>query len=204
MPRLAWLAIALAIGPFIIKRIVLLGSFDYPCWLAIDYGARFISLIGVVLGFKSGLIRSLESRSGWLGSVLVFLAVLFAALAEQTIVYPVLRAHLDYFRLASIPQITSIAVRTVDLTFGLLLVASSEELVFRRLLFSAFRSKKALHVIVLSALVFALIHLTSGISDLINAFVLGVLLGIAFWYTRRISVCLVAHYLVDLKVFGGF
>ncbi len=96
------------------------------------------------------------------------------------------------------------AVRTVDLTFGLLLVALSEELVFRRLLISVFQSHRALHVIALSAFIFALIHLTSGISDVINAFVIGILLGIAFWKTRRISICVVAHYLVDLKVFGGF
>lgn len=204
MPRLAWLAIGLAIGPFLVKRIILLGSFDYPTWLAIDYVARCISLVGVALGFKSGLIKPIGLRSGRLSSGIVLLAVLFAALAEQTIVDPVLQAHFDYFRLASVPQITNVAVRAVDLTFGLLLVALSEELVFRRLLFSVFRSERALHVIVLSALVFALIHLTSGISDTINAFVLGVILGTAFWITRRVSICVFVHYLVDLKVFGGF
>jgi membrane protease YdiL (CAAX protease family) len=49
-----------------------------------------------------------------------------------------------------------------------------------------------------------LIHLTSGIADTINAFIHGILLGSAFWITRRVSVCIVSHYLIDLKIFGGF
>jgi membrane protease YdiL (CAAX protease family) len=150
------------------------------------------------------LIKPIGLRSGWLASGIVLLAVLFAALAEQTIVYPVLRANLDYFRLSSVPQITNVVVRAVDLSFGLLLVALSEELVFRRMLFSLFQSKRALYVIALSALVFALIHLTSGVSNAINALVLGILLGIAFWITRRVSICVIVHYIIDLKVFGGF
>jgi membrane protease YdiL (CAAX protease family) len=76
--------------------------------------------------------------------------------------------------------------------------------VFRRLMFSMFGSKKFVSVTFLSALIFALIHLTSGIADTINAFIHGILLGSAFWITRRVSVCIVSHYLIDLKIFGGF
>ena len=47
-----WLAVILAIGPFIVRRIILLGDDNYAHWLAIDYSARCISLIGVIVGLS--------------------------------------------------------------------------------------------------------------------------------------------------------
>lgn len=201
---LAWLAVSLAIGPFVIKRIILLNSEDYVVWLTVDYVARFVSLFGVVLGFRSGLIERPQYQAGWFVSGVVLAALLFTEWAEQIFIYPILWDRLNYLRLSSNPQITDVNVIAADLVFGLLLVAVSEEFVFRRLMFSLLGSKKFMSVTVLSALTFALIHLTSGIADTINAFIHGVLLGIAFWITRRVSVCIIAHYVIDLKVFGGF
>jgi uncharacterized protein len=205
MTWLAWLAVILAVGPFVIKRIVLLGHHeDYVVWLTVDYVARCVSLLGVVLGFRSGLIGRQQYQAGWFVSGVVLAGLLSSELAEQTFIYPILRDKLSYLRLSSMPQITDANVRAADLVFGLLLVAVSEELVFRRLIFSMFGSRKFVSVTVLSALMFALIHLTSGIADTVNAFIHGVLLGTTFWITRRVSVCIVSHYLIDLKVFSGF
>ena len=173
-------------------------------WLTIDYVARCVSLLGVVLGFRSGLIERLTFRAGWFVSGVVFASLLSTELAEQTFIYPILRDNLNYLRLSSMPLITDANVRWADLIFGLLLVAVSEELVFRRLLFSLFGSKKFISVTLLSALIFALVHLTSGIADFISAFTHGILLGSAFWLTRRVSICIVSHYLLDLKIFSGF
>ena len=59
-------------------------------------------------------------------------------------------------------------------------------------------------MIVTSAAIFALIHLTSGLDDTLNAFLSGLLLGVAYWQTRRLSVCIVSHYLADFYVFSGW
>jgi membrane protease YdiL (CAAX protease family) len=205
MTWLAWLAVSLAIGPFVIKRIALLGHHeDFVIWLAVDYASRCVSLLGVVLGFRSGLIERQQCQAGWFASGLIFTGLLSAELAEQTFIYPILRDKLNYLHLSSMPQITNVNVWAGDLVFGLLLVAVSEELVFRRLIFAMFESRKFASVTALSAFLFALIHLTSGIADTVNAFIHGVLLASAFWYTRRISICIVSHYLVDLRIFSGF
>jgi membrane protease YdiL (CAAX protease family) len=200
---MVWLVVALAIGPFVIKRIILLGEHDYAFWLTVDYVARCVSLVGVALGFRSGLIERPQLRTGWLVSGVALTALLFAGFVEQTIVYPILQTHLNYFNLSFFPKITNENIRAVDLVFGLLLVAFSEELVFRRLLFSLLPSKSPLLVTILSAVIFAMIHLTSGLADTVNAFVYGILLGGAFWITRRISICIVAHYVVDFIIFVG-
>jgi membrane protease YdiL (CAAX protease family) len=205
MTWVAWLAVILAVGPFVIKRIILLGDYeDYVVWLTIDYVARCVSLLGVALAFRSGLIEPLEFRAGWFVSAVVLAGLLSTELAEQTFIYPILRDNLNYLRLSSMPQIANANVRAADLVFGLLLVAVSEELVFRRMMFSILGPKGFVSVIFWSALIFALIHLTSGMADAINAFISGVLLGSAFWITRRVSLCVVSHYLINLKIFGSF
>ena len=50
-----WFAIALAFGPFIAKRAILLDHPPYIIWLVIDYSARVISLVGVVIAGQAGL-----------------------------------------------------------------------------------------------------------------------------------------------------
>ena len=199
-----WLAIAIAIVPFFLKRAILLGQHDYIFWLTADYGARIISLIGVAMAWRSGLFTTARSSAGILTSVLIFVALLAAELYLHAIVYPVLRAHLNYFELWHFPSIPNPVVRSFDLTFGLLLVAVSEESVFRALLITLFERRRAkpLSVIVLSSAAFALIHLTSGTAETLDAFLHGLLLGAAYWWTRRLVVCIASHYLFDLYIFS--
>src|SRR5260370_8907625 len=203
-PWIASLAMALAMGPFIAKRFILLGEHGYTFWLAVDYLARCISLVGVVLGFHSGFLVRSNPRVGVAASLVVLLVLVAAELAEQLAFYPVLH---DYFRildLSSIPVIPDALIRAADPLLGLLVVALSEELVFRRFLFAVIErwSQKGFTVILISSTIFAFIHLTSGVADTLNAFVHGVLLGAAFWKTRRVSVCIASHYLVDLWTFA--
>jgi membrane protease YdiL (CAAX protease family) len=199
-----WLAIAVAIVPFYLKRALLLGQHDYIIWLTADYSARIISLIGVAMARRSGLFPPARPSAGILTSVLAFVALLAAEFYLHAFVYPVLRAHFNYFELWRFPSIPNPLVRNFDLTFGLLLVAVSEESVFRALLFSLFERwrVKPLAIIVLSSAAFALIHLTSGTASTLNAFLYGLLYGAAYWWTRRLAVCIASHYLLDLYIFA--
>ncbi len=201
---LASLAVALAIGPFVAKRFILLGEHGYGTWLTIDYMARCVSLVGIVLGFRSGLLVRSTPRAGVVVCLFVLLVLVTAELAEQAVVYPILRHYLRILELYSTPLIPDAHVRAADLLLGLVLVAVSEELVFRRFLFALLERwcKKGLTIILMSSTIFALIHFTSGIADTLNAFVHGMLLGSAFWKTRRVSVCIASHYLVDLWIFA--
>jgi uncharacterized protein len=196
--------VILALGPFIVKRIVLLGEHDYVTWLAVDYTARCVAIAGFALGLRSGLIVRYAVKAGLVTSVLALSILVAAELVEQIAAYPVLRHYLRIMELSSIPVVPDAHLRLADLALGLLLVAVSEELVFRRFLFAIIErwSQNGIAVILISSAVFALIHLTSGIADTLNAFVHGVLLGGAFWKTRRVSVCIASHYLVDLWTFA--
>jgi membrane protease YdiL (CAAX protease family) len=200
-----WLAVILAVGPFIVRRIVLLGDDNYLHWMAIDYLARCISLTGVILGVYSGLLQSSQPRTGWLSSLLVF-ALLFAAeVAEQTLGYHLFEHYFRFAETSSWPPIPDPTVRIADLSLGLLFAVFVEEVVFRKFLFAVIERwlPQRLPVIIISSAVFALIHFTSGVVDtMVNAFVNGILLGIAYWTTRRLSICVASHYLIDFLIFS--
>jgi membrane protease YdiL (CAAX protease family) len=203
LPWKGRIAIAVAIVPFIAKRAILLGQHDYIFWLATDYSARMLSLVGVAMARRSGIFASARPPAGVMFSVLIFIAVLIAQYILGYL-YPVLRVHLNYFQLSSFPPIPNPRLRDFDLTFGLLLTALSEESVFRALLFAVFERwhMKPLTIIILSSVAFALIHVTSGVADTIDAFLYGLLWGTAYWITGRLSVCVASHYLVDLIIFS--
>lgn len=198
-----WLAVALAIGPFVARRLILLGDVNYIHWLVVDNLARCISLVGVALGFRSGLLSDSHPRADWRTSYWIFLLLFAAENAEQMFGDPLWRHYLRFTQLSPWPPVLDPTLRILDLLAGLLLVALSEELVFRRFLFAVierwFTGK--VPVIMISATVFALVHFTSGVVDtMANALVHGIFLGIAFWATRRIAICVVSHYLIDLYV----
>lgn len=200
-----WLAVILAVGPFIVRRIILLGDDNYLHWMAIDYLARCVSLIGVILGFYSGLLQSPHPRTGWLSSLLV-LSLLFAAeYAEQTFGYPIIEHYFRFAETSAWPPISNPTVRVADVSLGLLFAVFVEEAVFRKFLFAVIERwlPQRLPVIIISSTVFALVHFTSGVVDtMMNAFVNGIFLGIAYWTTRRLSICVVSHYLIDFLIFS--
>ena len=201
-----WLAVTLAIGPFILRRIILLGDDDYVHWMAIDYLARSISLIGVILGFRSGLLQPVHPLTDWPRSLLVFFLLFAAELAEQAFGCPVLEHYFRFMETSSWPPIPDLAVRVADLSFGHLFAVFVEELVFRKFLFAVIERwfPQRLAVVILSATIFALIHFTSGVVDtMINAFVHGIFFGIAYWTTRRLSICVASDYLIDLLIFNS-
>lgn len=183
---------------------MLLGEPEVLHWLAWDYGIRFIMLVGVILVYESGAMRPAPPRASWLKSVLVFavaLAVAFAAVTAERIFGDLLPSYFEYF---TAPVIHNLNLLAFDLTAGILLVATSEELVFRRLVFSLleqFGFRKVL-VLLSSSVLFALIHITSGLASVIFAFCYGFIFGLAYYLTGRLSVCVALHYFVDFLIFG--
>jgi len=161
---------------------------------------------GVILGFRSGFLRPVHLRANWLRSLWVFLLLFVAELAEQVFGCPVLEQYFRFMETSSWPPIADPTLRVVDLSLGLLFAVFVEELVFRKFLFAVIERwfSQKFPVIIISATIFALIHFTSGVVDtMVNAFVHGIFFGIAYWTTRRLSICVVSHYLIDFFIFSG-
>lgn len=203
---LAWLGIALALLPLPVKRAMLLGEPEVLHWLAWDYGVRFILILGVVLVYEAGAMGPPPSRVFWQKAASIFV---IAALGEWFLVFgevflsDFLPPYFEYF---SPPVIRDRYLLTLDLTLGIMLVAISEELVFRRMVFSLlerFGFGKA-SVLFFSSVLFALVHITSGLDSLIFTFLHGLIFGTAFQLTGRLSVCVALHYMGNFLVFGVF
>lgn len=116
-----------------------------------------------------------------------------------------LRAAFDtaLFPEVSFPPLENEVWQAVDLTFGLVLVAVSEELVFRRLWADWWdaRGGGRAGLYVGSALVFGLLHLPQGLADTAVAVVWGVLLMYLYRRNRSLALVILVHFIVDLWYF---
>lgn len=91
-----------------------------------------------------------------------------------------------------------------DMTFGLTLGAITEELTYRGI-FAAIlfrRGAKTWLVVLLSSLIFALLHWPSGIAAIITAFLFGLLLMAVYLKTRSIWPGVILHTIYNIAVFA--
>ena len=81
-----------------------------------------------------------------------------------------------------------------------ILIPFVEELVFRRLFFSALRQKvSSLKATLISSLIFSLIHL--DLARLVPAFIVGVALALIYERTQSLIVCTAVHGVVNALVY---
>lgn len=104
----------------------------------------------------------------------------------------------------SFPPLENEAWQVVDLTFGLVLVAVSEELVFRRLWTDWWEARGGgtAGLYIGSSLVFGLLHLPQGLADTAIACVWGVLLMALYRRNRSLALVILVHFIVDLWYFS--
>ena len=102
------------------------------------------------------------------------------------------------------PPLENEVWQAVDLTFGLVLVAVSEELVFRRLWTDWWHARGGgvTGLYVGSSLVFGLLHLPQGLADTAIAVVWGLLLMALYRRSRCLALVILVHFLVDLWYFA--
>ncbi len=92
----------------------------------------------------------------------------------------------------------------VDVVFGLALVAYSEEIVFRRCarhLFQIYLGDGYLSVLVTSFL-FGAYHWWTGVGNIVEAFMVGVMLMLFFRQSQALWPVVLGHYLTDIVDFA--
>jgi membrane protease YdiL (CAAX protease family) len=199
-----WAVAALILLPFPLKNILLIGEPDYGVWLCLDYLARFISMAGVWLAYRWDVLKPLGGKAGWLATTEALAVLLACQFVLYFAIDPIVRSFLPTFELSRSPEIPGGLLRTFDLWMGLLLVAVSEELAFRHFLFSVLSStmQSERAAVVASAAAFGAIHFLGGPAHMLTAFMYGILVGIAFARTRRLWICVAAHYVLNLVIWS--
>jgi membrane protease YdiL (CAAX protease family) len=193
---------------FLLNDFLFMRAGGYVEWLAIDYGSRLLA-VGIVLYLlikkvsvpaEFGLVR-IPFRAGlwWM-----LLLTLTGLLIDQ-VGWRFFEKILPNTQLASMPAIENPVIKIFDLTVGVALVAVSEEVVFRGYCYSSLRGRMSARLLVpVSAILFGLIHWSSGLHAIISTALWGILPMVAMIRTGSIVPAVIAHYLTDLVSMGGF
>jgi uncharacterized protein len=200
----ATIALVVIFGPYFIKHVFLVGTPGVVEWLVWDYSVRCISLLGIVLYCRNSPIGK-PPRIASIGAGLAFFVLASLSIfLLSTYMGPELGRALPYLGLFQTPLIKDHDLLIFDLTIGIALVALSEDLAFRQVIFAVLRrlSLNEEGVIFLSALFFGFVHLTSSVANMRSAFFGGLLLGAVFSATGRLSICVILHYVGDFLFFG--
>lgn len=101
------------------------------------------------------------------------------------------------------PPAINIFHKSFDLTVGLMLVAFTEELIFRRYVYSffAYVTKKAWFAIIAQAFLFAIGHFAAGTASVLDCFWFGLLTGAFYHYKKDLRPLIFAHFLTDFLLF---
>ena len=192
---------------FLLNDFLFLTAKRYESWLLIDYGSRLLAL-AIVLVL---VLRKISSAAefGLTGISLRFgimwlLLLTVTGLVIDEVGWRFLEQHLPHTQLVSMPKIENSFVNIFDLTFGVALVALSEEIVFRGYFHSAFRDRLPPWVLVaLSAVLFGMIHWSQGLHAVISTALWGILPMLAMARTGSVIPAMIAHYITDLVSLGG-
>jgi membrane protease YdiL (CAAX protease family) len=166
----------------------------YELYLA-DYGIKAALLLALLAGRQSWLKGETSPRP--LGALLA----VAAGCAVLGIVLDPLAAWIGKgWELFDWPAIENPSLRLLDLGPGLLLTAFVEETIFRRIALSVLPGP-AWGRLLVSSLMFGLIHWGQGFGNIVETAFVGLVFGLAYLRTRSLAVVTGAHYATDLVLF---
>lgn len=175
-------------------------------WIIVDYGSRLLVFGALIVFVAKGLIGRNDLALSWLplDSLIGWTLLLSAVgIAIDHYTSSALRMLFHNSALASYPDFSKLgAFKPIDLTLGLFMTALSEELLFRGLLLTLLqRTLSPMSAIVISTLLFGLIHWCYGPSSILSAALWGLLPALIVIRTHSLWPAIIAHYLTDLVDF---
>lgn len=191
--------------PFLLNDLAFMAlDGSYAIYVA-DYGFRLV-VLAIALGWIAAQAPARQPRqSNWTLSLAIAAALLLPLLE-----YPADLIDREVDRITGLhglfryPPIPHPALNWLDLTLGLLLVAISEELVFRKLArrWLEDRGVSALGLILISAFILGVMHWGGGAGQVAAAFLLGL---IYMWFHQRLEriwPLILAHWGHNFLAFG--
>ena len=192
------------LSAMIASQIVRLHQQDAGSWILWDYAGRLAGLAMLVaipsaraVAFRRDKLRmSLSTTSLWIA------AIVFVGLCAGRWLWRTGNAAFPMTVIGAYPRPAG-WLYLVDITLGLMLVAVSEEIVFRRCARDVLQPYLGDgHGLVLAtSLLFACYHWWAGIGSIVEAFAMGILLMSFLQRTGAIWPVVLAHYLVDVAAF---
>jgi uncharacterized protein len=202
IPAPLWFVAALV--PMVLSQIVRLHQSDPAAWVAWDCAGRVgaLAVLAAIPSARTAFQRErnrttyLEAASWIIGIVLFdhyvcgWIRRTINAVLPVTVLggYPELHGWLHIF----------------DAVFGLALVAYSEEIVFRRSARQVLQTylKDGYAMVVVTSILFGAYHWWTGIGNIVEAVLMGVLLMLFYRRSAALWPVVFAHYLTDIVDFA--
>jgi uncharacterized protein len=176
-------------------------------YLFFDYLFRIISIALIVYLLKIKIISLSYLKLNLLSYKAFFfwsLYLIFIGLIIFFVLEEILLTIVPKINLFTYPKYDDSVSKIIDLTFGLIIVAVTEELIFRGYWYSYLKEKinNDIKIIIISSVVFGLIHWSIGIVPVFTTAVWGVFAVVSVMRTNSIYPALFAHYIIDLISFS--
>jgi uncharacterized protein len=194
-----------AVIPMVVSQVVRLQQSDPAMWIFWDYAGRLgaLTVLGAIRSARLVAFRWERLRIAlWETAIWVIGIVLFdhsfCGWIRQTI-----NTALPATVLGGFPE-THGWLHIADGVFGLALVAFSEEIVFRRCARHLFRLylNDGYSLVVVTSILFGAYHWWTGIGNIFEAVLMGVLLMLFYRRSRALWPAVLAHYFTDVVDFA--
>jgi len=192
----------IAIIPFLLNDLSNIFFISYERWLIIDYLCRILALvfIGACLNRHKLTLNDLYlnfERKDRLTYWTLFLSVF--CLGYYVVSYLYLLPIIPHTSFANVVLDKGSLLHGFDLYFGLMLVAISEEVIFRGLAYSALQQAgcNTLGIVAISSTLFSLIHWSTGPMGMIDCFFYGAAFMVVTMRTKSIVPATIVHYALD-------
>lgn len=188
--------------------VLLFGKFLFPgnVSVIIDWVERVLIIFGLIsigerIVWQAPLRRVPLTGRQW--AVVVLLSVLVFVVFE--FIFVVVWPYLPHWPNFGYGIITVDVIFWLDMTLGLVLVAVSEEWVFRQLAHrrGALLGHSPARIVFESSAAFALIHLPKGVSAVAITFLFGLIAMMLYRRTGSFFLLVLIHYFVNLASFSG-
>ena len=172
----------------------------------VDYGTRALVLATCFLWPASRALATERLSPHWKTAMAILCVAALPVTGRAT--YHLLEVPFVSFTgiggLFAFHYIADPTLYWLDLTVGLFVVALSEELVFRKLAMRWLEQagRPPVQILLMSALLFSLMHWGSGPGRLLYTFVVGLFYMAVYMRLRRLWPLVLAHWIQDFVTFG--
>jgi membrane protease YdiL (CAAX protease family) len=175
-------------------------------WIVCDYSGRLCALafLWIIPAARAMAYQQQPLRTSWWETMLwmIGMIVLFGTVCQW--ISHFVNAAIPGTKLGSYPILHG-KFYIFDLTFGMVLVAIQEEIIFRRCAREVFGARwgQGFITILICSLLFAAYHWTTGLGNMMGVFFFGIYAMLFLRRTGALWPLIVAHALNDFVQFSG-
>jgi membrane protease YdiL (CAAX protease family) len=203
IPAPLWFVAVLV--PMVVSQIVRLKQSDPATWIAWDYAGRFgtLAVLGAIPSARTVAFQWERLRITYWEAAAWIVAIVLVDRYVCGWIRRTLNTVAPATVLGGYPESHG-WLHTVDVVFGLALVAYSEEIVFRRCARHVFQIylNDGYALVAITSILFGAYHWWTGIGNIVEAVLIGVLLMLFYRRSATLWPVVLAHYLTDIVDFG--